>query len=392
MRSIFLFSGLVASALAVEPFLNEPDTGLETYLMGTNWTEGTLPLLKDMRGIPDFEFAARQKLNNQEYSFYRTASAGEWSYRNNLDIWSKVKFRARFLTDVTKVNETLTTTILGYNFSSPVFIAPAARAGYADANGEVNLVEASGKENTLYVAALYASKTIEEIAAAKTNTTNGPQVIFQQIYTNKNLSITWDAISRAENTGAKAIVWTIDAPAGSIRHRAARYDTVNSNSETSALTWDLYDQMKNRTALPIIPKGISTVEDAQEAVRRGVKAIYISNHGGRQLDHSPSPLEIAYEIHRNDPEIFKKVEVLADSGVRYGSDVLKLLALGVKAVGMGRSFMYANCYGVEGVQKAIQIMKNEVAHDAAQVGIHDVQNIPISMVNARALEQTVYVA
>jgi L-lactate dehydrogenase (cytochrome) len=182
MRSTLLFSGLIASVLATEPFLNEPDTGLETYLLGTNWTEGSQPLLKDMRGIPDFDFAARQKLDNQNYAFYRTASAGEWSYRNNLEVWSKVKFRARFLTDVTKVNETLKTTILGYNFSSPVFIAPAARAGYGDERGELNFVEASGKEDTLYMAALYASKSIEEIAAAKVNNTmNGPQVIFQQV-------------------------------------------------------------------------------------------------------------------------------------------------------------------------------------------------------------------
>jgi L-lactate dehydrogenase (cytochrome) len=113
MRSFVFLSGLVASALAVEPFLNEPDTGLETYLMTTNWTEGTQPLLKDMRGIPDFDFAARQKLNAQQYSFYRVAAGGEWSYRNNLDIWSKVHFRTRMLTDVTKVKDTLQTTILG---------------------------------------------------------------------------------------------------------------------------------------------------------------------------------------------------------------------------------------------------------------------------------------
>ncbi|KAH7139422.1 S-2-hydroxy-acid oxidase [Dendryphion nanum] len=392
MRSLLLASGLIASALATEPFLNEPDTGLETYLMSTNWTEGTQPLLKDMRGIPDFDFAARHKLNNQQYSFYRVAAGGEWSYRNNLDIWSKVHFRMRMLTDVTKVNETLATTILGYNFSAPIFIAPAARGAYGDPErAELNFAEASGKENTLYTAALYASKTIEEIASAKSNNTlNGPQVIFQQIYTNANLSVTWDAIARAERTGAKAIIWTIDAPAGSTRHRAARYDTTNANGVTSALTWDIYDQMKNRTRLPIIPKGITTVEDALIAVEKGVPAIYISNHGGRQLDHSPSPLEIAYEIHRNAPDVFKKVEVLADSGVRYGSDVLKLLALGVKAVGLGRPFMYANCYGVEGVTKAIQILKTEIAADAAQAGIHDIQNIPASALNTRYLEQNVY--
>jgi len=92
----------------------------------------------------------------------------------------------------------------------------------------------------------------------------------------------------------------------------------------------------NRTKLPVIPKGISTVEDALLAIEKGAKAIYISNHGGRQLDYSPSPLEIAYEIYRNAPEVFTKVDVMADSGVRYGSDVLKLMALGVKMVGMGR--------------------------------------------------------
>lgn len=94
--------------------------------------------------------------------------------------------------------------------------------------------------------------------------------------------------------------------------------------------------MKSRTKLPIILKGIATVEDAVMAVEKGVSVIWLSNHGARQVDYSPSPLEIAYEIKRNAPEVFEKVDVLADSGVRYGSDVLKLLALGVKAVGMGR--------------------------------------------------------
>ncbi|KAI1638220.1 S-2-hydroxy-acid oxidase [Biscogniauxia mediterranea] len=392
MRSFGFIVGLIGAATAAEPFLNEPDTGIETYLHGINWTEGTQPQLKDMRGIPDFDFAARQKLNNSAYAFYRTASGGEWSYRNNLDVWSKVKFRQRQLSDVTKVNETLKTTILGYNFSAPIFISPAAVAAYCDPEqAELNFVKATANENILYTAALYASKTIEEIASAKSNSTvNGLQVLFQQIYTNDNLSVTWDDIHRAEAVGAKAVVWTIDAPANPVRQRAARYDTTNANEATSALTWDIYEQMKNQTSLPIILKGISTVEDALLAQERGAKAIYISNHGGRQLDHSPSPLEIAYEIHRNAPQLFTEMEILADSGVRYGSDVLKLLALGVKAVGMGRPFMYANCYGQAGVEKAIQIMKTEIAEDAAQIGITDIQNISPKVLNTRALEPNVF--
>lgn len=110
-------------------------------------------------------------------------------------------------------------------------------------------------------------------------------------------------------------------------------------AHTNVGQWDLYEEMKNHTTLPIILKGITTVEDALTAVERGVPAIWLSNHGARQVDHSPSPLEIAYEIYRNAPQVFSQVEVLADSGVRYGSDVLKLLALGVKAVGLGRPYV-----------------------------------------------------
>ncbi|KAF3810507.1 Peroxisomal (S)-2-hydroxy-acid oxidase GLO1 [Colletotrichum gloeosporioides] len=389
--SLFIAAQFVAAAFAAEPWENEVDTGFVTYLDSTNYTKGSLPLLKDIRAIPDFDWAARQKLDNQKYSFYRTGTAGEFSYRHNLDVWQKVQLRSKHLSDVTKLNETLPVTILGYNFSAPIFIAPAARAAYGDEAAELNLVRAAGNENILYVPSMYASKSIEEIATGKSNNTlNGPQVIFQQIYTNGNLSVTWENIRRAERTGAKAIVWTIDAPGDSVRHRAARYDTTNANSVSSALTWDIYDQMKNQTNLPIILKGITTADEALLAVEKGAKAIYISNHGGRQLDHTPGPLEIAYEIYRNAPEVFQKVDVIADSGVRYGNDVLKLLALGVKAVGMGRPFMYANCYGLEGVTKAINIMKTEIVRDGAQMGATNLHNISMSFLNTRQLEQNVY--
>ncbi|KAK1512394.1 peroxisomal (S)-2-hydroxy-acid oxidase [Colletotrichum costaricense] len=391
MKSFLIATQLLAVAMAGEPWINEVDTGFETYLDSTNYTKGSLPLLKDIRAIPDFDWAARQHLDNQKYSFYRTGTAGEYSYRHNLDVWQKVQLRSKHLSDVTKLNETMATTILGYNFSAPLFIAPAARAVYGDPDAELNLVRAAGNENILYIPSMYASKSIEEIATGKVNgTLNGPQVIFQQIYTNANLSVTWENIRRAERTGAKAIVWTIDAPGDSVRHRAARYDTTNANSVSSALTWDIYDQMKNQTSLPIILKGITTAEEALLAIEKGAKAIYISNHGGRQLDHTPGPLEIAYEIYRNAPEVFQKVDVIADSGVRYGNDVLKLLALGVKAVGMGRPFMYANCYGLPGVTKAINIMKTEIVRDGAQMGATDVHNISTSFLNLRQLEQNVY--
>ncbi|RYP17647.1 hypothetical protein DL767_009973 [Monosporascus sp. MG133] len=335
------------------------------------------PLLKDMRAIPDFEFAARDYLDDKQYSYYRAATADEWKgrrvpddanlnfgkrYRNNLEIWTNVKFRPRHLRDVTKANETLATTVSGYNFSAPIFIAPAARGGYAHERGELNFAEARGEEDILYCAAVYASKTIEEIAPAKSNSTlSGPQVLFQHIYTSGNLSVMWNIIRRAEKSGAKALAWTIDAPAASTHHRAARHGATNAK-----LTEPRLQQRRDYGA--DLEHGIATVEDALVAVEKGVPAIYTSNHEGRQLDHSPSPLEIAYEIRRNAPEVLQKVEVLADSGVRCGSNVIKLLALGVRAVGLGRPFMFANTYGVEGVRKAIRVLKAEIAADAAQLG------------------------
>ncbi|EYB33960.1 hypothetical protein FG05_05883 [Fusarium graminearum] len=380
MRTSTLIASLAASASAYDAWMNEPDTGMDTYLASTNWTQGSRPLLKDIRGVPDFDFAARQTLTDQQYAFYRTAAAGEWAYRNNLKVWEKARLRPHQLASVRGLNETLGVTILGHNFSAPIFISPAARAGYGDEErGELNFVDAAADEDILYVAALYATKSIEEIGAQRKKRGN---TIFQQIYSNANLSVTWDAMKRAEDQGVKAFVWTIDAPATSVRHRAARYDTTNA--------WDLFKEIKAHTKLPIILKGITTTEDALRAVEAGADGIWLSNHGGRQVDYSPSPLEIAYEIRRNAPEIFAKTEVIADSGIRYGSDVIKLLALGVKAVGLGRPFMYSNVYGVEGPKKLIQILKSEILADAAQIGITDLHSIPSKVLNTRALERDVY--
>lgn len=190
------------------------------------------------------------------------------------------------------------------------------------------------------MAALFADRTIEQIAAAKPS--NGSQVLFQQLYANSNFSIVETNVRRAEKAGSKALVFTIDAPATAIRHRAARDGTGSANTDSLSLTWDLFHRVQNLTTLPVIPKGIQTAEDAKLAVQNGAKAIYLSNHGGRTLDGSPSALEVAIDIYENAPEVFKQTEVLADGGVRYGTDALKLLALGVKAVGLGRPYEFTS--------------------------------------------------
>lgn len=158
------------------------------------------------------------------------------------------------------------------------------------------------------------------------------QTLFSQIYFSNNVTANLALIKASADAGAKAIVWTVDSPGGPDRQRAARFGVGSSNTKFTKNTWELYNIYRNATSLPIVLKGIQNVQDARTAVDHGVPAIVLSNHGGRNLDGSPSSLEVALEIHQNDPDIFNQIEVLADGGIRYGTDALRLLALGVKAV------------------------------------------------------------
>ncbi|KAF1912669.1 hypothetical protein BDU57DRAFT_374147 [Ampelomyces quisqualis] len=366
-------------ALAARPFINEPDTGIDEQLSAFAANK-SLPSLQRLAGLPDFDWAARNYMSRTNYTYYRNGAAGEWSYRNNLEVYQRFRLRPRVMVDITRIESSLPTTLLGYNFSAPFFISPCARAGYAHPDGELGLVKGAAEEDILYMPSLYSNKPMKDIYAARGN--NGSQVLFQQVYLDDpSINATAKLFKDIEDVGAKAIILTVDSPGDGVRHRAARDGQGSANTGFSLFTWEYFQQLQNLTSLPIIPKGIQTVEDAREAVNRGVKAIFLSNHGGRQLDTSPSALEVALEIYNEDPEIFKQVEVYADGGVRYGVDALKLLALGVRAVGLGRPFMYANVYGYEGVAKVAQIMKYELTNDAANLGVGDLKTIGPQFVN-----------
>ncbi|CAA9956592.1 hypothetical protein CFE70_000191 [Pyrenophora teres f. teres 0-1] len=375
--SILVFA---SCALAASPFLDEPDTGIDAQFSAFVANK-TLPPLNSLVGLPDFQWVGRNFMNESSFAYYRNGAAGEWSYRNNLEIFQRYRIRPRFLTDVTNVPNTMPTTILGHNFSAPIFISPCARGGYANDAGEVGLAKGAGDAGILYMPSLYSSIPMEDIYAARASK---DQVLFQQIYLTGNLSDTKALFDQAKSLGAKGLVLTVDSAGSAIRHRAARYGVGSANTKLTKLTWDVFHQLQNMTDLPLIPKGIQTVEDAQDAVKNGVKAIFLSNHGGRQIDGAPSTLQVAMEIHQRDPSLFKKVEIYADGGIRYGTDILKLLALGVRAVGVGRSFMFANIYGAEGVKKAADLLKNELLMDAANMGVADLKNIPLDLIDWKA--------
>jgi isopentenyl diphosphate isomerase/L-lactate dehydrogenase-like FMN-dependent dehydrogenase len=350
--------------------------------LGPNFPKGKLPDLKDIWCIHDFEYAARNFLNATAYTWLRTGVGGEYSYRNNLEVYPKVGFKPRMLTGEPHVNTTLTTTILGYNFSAPIFISPAAApgaiGGYVPEKRELGLLKGAYTRDILYIPAMYAEMSPLEMARAKSG---ADQVLFQQFYAENNRTFNQEFLKGIEQAGPKAIVWTIDSPADGPRIRNERY-TLPATTATKAFSWETYNELKTMTTLPIVPKGILTVEDAKKAVELGAPAIILSNHGARHLDSAPSPLQVALAIREEAPEIFSRTDVLADCGVRYGSDALKLLALGVKAVGMGRPFMYANIYGQAGVERAIDLLRTEIILDGINLGLTDMKQLNASWVSA----------
>ncbi|PWW73977.1 FMN-dependent alpha-hydroxy acid dehydrogenase [Tuber magnatum] len=380
MRTAIIFSALASISFAAIPFLNEPDTGFD---VGTTPT-GRLPALSSIRGVPDFEAVARHSMNVSDYAYYRTGAAGEFAYRRSLEIFSQVKLRPRILVDVANIS--LDTTVFGYKFSAPFFIAPAARAGLTHPRAELNLAEAAGAENILYAPSLSSTKKMEEIAAVAAP----GQVMFHQLYVSRNKTKFASDVKRIEAAGFKGIFVTVDNPIHGARTRESRYGWPSTTDSDPKFTWESYQELRNMTSLPVIPKGIQSVEDALLAIKYGAPGIYISNHGARQLDTSQSPLEIAVEIHENAPEVFEKTFVFADGGVRYGTDVLKLMALGVKAVGLGRPFMYSNLYGRSGVEHLIDLLKEEIALDAANMGIADLEQLDARWLNFGRLAAFVY--
>lgn len=235
----------------------------------------------------------------------------------------------------------------------------------------------------LYIPALYAEVSIEEFGKAKANTS---QVTFQQLYAQENMTFNQNVLDRTKAAGSKAIVWTVDAPADGSSTRGARFTLPPRNTLTT-FSWDTFDRLRAMTDLPIVLKGILTVDDVRMAIRKGAHAVILSNHGARHLDGAPSPLSVALAIHDQSPELYQQIEIYADCGVRYGTDVLKFLALGVRAVGLGRSFMYANIYGQAGVERAISILKQEIVLDAVNLGVTDLRQLSSSWLDLDYLRQ-----
>ncbi|KAJ4475051.1 FMN-dependent alpha-hydroxy acid dehydrogenase [Lentinula aciculospora] len=340
-----------------------PDTGLNT----TNWETGALPPLDDMWELNDFQIAAKNVLGARWYASYRTAALDQVTYEANMNIWKKIRLNGYTFRDVANVN--LNTTILGYNFTVPFFIAPAAYAGHTNASAELSLARAAGKMGALYAPSIESTKTIEEIADAGF----ANQTMFHQEYVWSNRTLLIDDLSRIEAAGYKAIFLTVDNTGVNGIRCEMFMSTISGHS--ASFTIDALAEIRNLTTLPIVPKGIKTAADAKTCLDLGFPAIYVSNHGGRVLDGVPTAVEILLDIRKQYPEVFEQMEVYADGGVRSANHIITLLALGARAVGLGRSPIFANIYGEDGVDRMLTLLQAELETSLQLMGEANVQNV-----------------
>jgi isopentenyl diphosphate isomerase/L-lactate dehydrogenase-like FMN-dependent dehydrogenase len=342
-----------------------PNTGLDT----TAWVTGQNPPIDDMVDANDFQFAAKNKLNGQRYAYYRTAALDEITYERNMHDWEKVRMNGFSFNDVSNLNRK--TKILGHQFASPFFIAPAAKAGYTDPDAERNLVRAAGNANVLYVPSVSSTLTIEEIAAAKLDN----QTMFHQEYIWEDRDRLQDDLNRMKSSGFRAIFLTVDnTGVEGVRPRYDRFRASEGSSHASDTSIKAMNELRKLTDLPIVPKGVKTAHDVKLCADLGFPAVYISNHGGRQVDMGVTAVEVLLDLHRDYPEVFDQIEIYADGGVRHASHMLTLISLGVTAVGVGRPFYFANIYGQDGVAKLIDIFNTELDSTMRLMGEDNIES------------------
>ena len=312
-----------------------------------------------MLSVAEIESYAMQHLSPKAISYYVSASDDEVTKHANNQIFRSILLRPRVFVDCTRCS--LTTTMLGNEVGLPIFVSPAARARFGHPSGEAGIAEACSKFQSLQIISKNASMSPSEIVQA------GPSATFAwQLYVLKDLIATERTLAQIRRIPQiKFIVLTLDAPFGGKREADERYKMaeVTSGAEPQAwgteagLTWQkTLDWLRRHTSLPIVLKGIQTWEDAYAATLfPSVKGIIVSNHGGRALDTTTTPIQVLLEMRKFCPQVFDKIDVFLDGGIKRGTDVVKALALGAKGVGIGRPALYGLAVGgSEGVERVLQ--------------------------------------
>jgi isopentenyl diphosphate isomerase/L-lactate dehydrogenase-like FMN-dependent dehydrogenase len=332
--------------------------------------------------LDDAERLAEEAISPEAWSYIVGGAGDERTLRWNREAFSRYRLRPRVLVDVTSV--TTETTVLGTPVSMPVLVAPMAFHQIAHEEGELATAKGAAAAGTLMCVSTVATATPRDIAEAAPG---APRWL--QIYVFQDRGVSDGVIEQALEAGFTALVLTADLPVYGIRHREARTGFEAPEDDVpaivtarerggekdehhslglleSGLEWNYVAELVERWKVPVLVKGLVTAEDAVLACEHGASGVVVSNHGGRQLDGAIASLEALPEVVA---AVGDRAEVYLDGGVRRGSDVVMALALGARAVLVGRPAMYGLALGgAKGVEQVLEILREETENALALLG------------------------
>jgi 4-hydroxymandelate oxidase len=351
--------------------------------------------------LTELEPLARDRMERPAFDYYAGGAGSEWTLEQNRAAFDRWVLRPRYLVDVSHIE--LATMLLGQPMSMPVLLAPTAFHRLAHPEGELATARAALAGGVTMCVSTSATTPLEEVAATGVSR-------WFQLYVHRDRSTAERLVSRAYDSGYGAVVLTIDVPYLGQRERDVKNrmeqwfpeeiqaasaralsagDTAGrelfdpeSRFFDASLSWEDVHWLRALSPLPIVLKGVMTAEDATMAVEAGVDALVVSNHGGRQLDGSAAALDVLPEVVE---AVGDRIDVMVDGGVRRGVDVVKALALGARAVLIGRPYLWGLAIGGEaGVRWVLETLRDELRLAMALTGATGVDKISPSMVGPAA--------
>ncbi|XP_017837748.1 peroxisomal (S)-2-hydroxy-acid oxidase [Drosophila busckii] len=350
--------------------------------------------------VEDFERQAYSKLEKNALDYYKSGAGEQFTLGLNREAFNRLRMRPRVLRNVTQVDPSCR--ILGQQLGWPLGIAPTAMQKMAHSDGEIGNARAAGKAGSIFILSTLSTTSLEDLAAGAPDTCK-----WFQLYIYKERSLTEKLVRGAERAGFKALVLTVDAPVFGHRRadvrnkfslpphlRLANFQGDQANGVVTmggsgineyvasqfdaSITWQDISWLKKLTRLPIIAKGILTAEDAVLAREFGCDGIIVSNHGARQIDTVPASIEALPEVVK---AVGNDLVVMLDGGIRQGNDIFKALAVGAKAVFIGRPAVYALAYnGQSGVEQMLSVLRKDLEITMALTGCQTLADIQPAMV------------
>ncbi len=347
----------------------------------------------DALDVFDFEPVAHRNIPPAHWGYLVSGVDSESTLRANREAYSHYQLQARRFVNVSKIDMSIE--LFGTKFDSPIILCPLGAQKAFHPEGEIAVARAAKARGQLQILSTVTSTGVEEVIAAR----EAPE--WFQLYTTSSFDVTAKLVKRAEAAGCPAVAVTVDLPAGRNLETALRFARTDTRTCTSchasggsplfsrpmfsqlnsgdlkitsaSLTWDFIKRLKDVTRMKVLIKGLESGQDAILAVANGADGIIVSNHGGRATDTGRGTLECLPEIAA---AVRGRVPIILDGGARRGADVLKALALGATAVGIGRPYIWGlGAFGQAGVDRVLELLNNELMLAMVGVGARNLREI-----------------